>query len=136
MYNKEKSLNSGHKITQGIWDAIEIDHSLKFFMLMVASRLFFISHKIERVFPMVSCLMYVSNIAVSVFELHWHFYNHFQTHTFRKVWTAWSSWFWFGWVGFYDILKVVGHLMPNWLYTYILNIYDLVWLGFRTYQPL
>ena len=26
--------------------------------------------------------------------------------------------------------------MPNPLYTYILNIYDLVWLGFMAYQPL
>ena len=25
--------------------------------------------------------------------------------------------------------------MPNPLYTYILNIYDLVWLGFMGYQP-
>ena len=27
-------------------------------------------------------------------------------------------------VGFYDISTVVGYLMPNPLYTYILNIYD------------
>ena len=26
--------------------------------------------------------------------------------------------------------------MPNPLYTYILNIYDLVWLAFMAYQPL
>ena len=26
--------------------------------------------------------------------------------------------------------------MPNPLYTYILNIYDLVWLDFLGYQPL
>ena len=31
---------------------------------------------------------------------------------------------------------IVGYLMPNPLYTYILNIYDLVWLGFMAYQPL
>ena len=34
------------------------------------------------------------------------------------------------------ILTIVGYLMPNSLYTYILNIYDLVWLGFMAYQPL
>ena len=34
---------------------------------------------------------------------------------------------WFGWVG--GISTIVGYLMPNPLYTYILNIYDLVWLG-------
>ena len=32
-----------------------------------------------------------------------------------------------GLVGFYGISTIGGHLMPNPLYTYILNIYDLVW---------
>ena len=40
----------------------------------------------------------------------------------------------FGW--FYDISSIAGYLMPNSLYTYILNIYDLVWLGFMGYQLL
>ena len=39
-------------------------------------------------------------------------------------------------VGFYGISTIVGYLMPNPLYTYILNIYDLVGLGFMAYQPL
>ena len=39
-------------------------------------------------------------------------------------------------VGFYGISTIVGYLMPNLLYTYILNIYDLVGLGFMAYQPL
>ena len=39
-------------------------------------------------------------------------------------------------VGFYDISTIVGYLMPNPLHTCILNIYDLVWLGFIAYQPL
>ena len=39
-------------------------------------------------------------------------------------------------VGFYGISTIVGYLMPNPLYTYILNIYDLIWLGFMAYQPL
>ena len=42
----------------------------------------------------------------------------------------------FGWVGFYGISTIVGYLMLNPLYTYILNIYDLVGLGFKAYQPL
>ena len=42
----------------------------------------------------------------------------------------------FGLVGFYGISTIVGYLMPNPLYTYILDIYDLVWLGFMAYQPL
>ena len=36
---------------------------------------------------------------------------------------------WFGLVGFYGISTIVGYLMPNPFYTYILNIYDLVWFG-------
>ena len=35
---------------------------------------------------------------------------------------------WFGLVGFYGISTIVGYLIPNPLYTYILNIYGLVWL--------
>ena len=38
-------------------------------------------------------------------------------------------------VWFYGISTAVGYLIPNPLYTYILNIYDLVWLGFMAYQP-
>ena len=41
-----------------------------------------------------------------------------------------------GLVGFYGISTIVGYLMPNPLYTYMLNIYDLIWLGFMAYQPL
>ena len=37
---------------------------------------------------------------------------------------------------FYDISTIVGYLMPNPIYTYILNTYDLVWLAFMAYQPL
>ena len=36
----------------------------------------------------------------------------------------------------YGISTIVGYLMPNLLYTYILNIYDLVGLAFMAYQPL
>ena len=39
-------------------------------------------------------------------------------------------------VGFYGISTIVGYLMPNPSHTYILNIYDLVWLGCMAYQPL
>ena len=39
-------------------------------------------------------------------------------------------------VGFYGISTIVGYLMPNPLYSYISNIYDLVGLGFMAYQPL
>ena len=39
-------------------------------------------------------------------------------------------------VGFYGGGTIVGYLIPNLLYTYLLNVYDLVWLGFMVYQPL
>ena len=42
----------------------------------------------------------------------------------------------FGWVGCNSISTIVGYLIPNPLYTYILNIYDLIWLGVIAYQPL
>ena len=42
----------------------------------------------------------------------------------------------FGFVGIYGISTTVGYFMPNPLYTYILNIYYLVLLGFMAYQPL
>ena len=37
---------------------------------------------------------------------------------------------------FYGMSTIVDYLMPNPVYTYILNIYDLVWFGFMAYQPL
>ena len=39
-------------------------------------------------------------------------------------------------VWFYGISTIVGHIMPNPVDTNIVNIYDLVWLDFMTYQPL
>ena len=42
----------------------------------------------------------------------------------------------FGLVVFYDISTIVGYLIPNPLYSYVLNIQDLFWLGFMAHQPL
>ena len=42
----------------------------------------------------------------------------------------------FSLAGFYGISTIVGYSMLNPLYTHILDIYDLVYLGFMTYQPL
>ena len=41
---------------------------------------------------------------------------------------------WFGL--FYGISTLKGYLIPNPLYTYILNIYDLVWFVLMAYQLL
>ena len=43
---------------------------------------------------------------------------------------------WLGLIGFYGVSTIVGYLMPNPLYTYILDICGLVGLGFMAYQPL
>ena len=42
----------------------------------------------------------------------------------------------FGFVLFYGVSTLVGYSIPNPFHTYILNIYNLVWLGFMAYQPL
>ena len=42
----------------------------------------------------------------------------------------------FSLVGFYCISTIVGYLMINPLYAYIINIYALVWLDFIVYQQL
>ena len=41
-----------------------------------------------------------------------------------------------GLIWFYGTSTILGYLMSNLLYTYILDIYDLVWFGFLAYQPL
>ena len=42
----------------------------------------------------------------------------------------------FSLVGFYGISTTGDYLKPNPLYTYIIDIWDLAWLGFMAYQPL
>ena len=42
----------------------------------------------------------------------------------------------FGLVWFYGVSIIIGYLRPNSLFTYILNIWDLVWFGFMEYQSL
>ena len=44
--------------------------------------------------------------------------------------------FFLGLVWFCGISTIEGYLMPNPLYTYILNVYDLVQFDFMAYQPL
>ena len=63
-------------------------------------------------------------------------YNHCKLFKAKSSLYIYIKYIWFGLVGFYGISTIVGYLRPNPLYTYILNIYDLVWLGFMAYQPL
>ena len=68
-----------------------------------------------------------------IYDLVWWHINYY------RLFIAKSSlyiYIWFGLIGFYGTSTIVGFLMPNPLYTYILNIYDLVWLDFMAHQPL
>ena len=65
----------------------------------------------------------------------WHI-KHCRLFNVKSSLYIYIKYIWFGLVGFYGISTIVGYLMPNPLYTYTLNIYDLVWLGFMAYQPL
>ena len=58
----------------------------------------------------------------------WHI-NHCRLFNAKSSLYIYIKYIWFGLVWFYGISTIVGYLMPNPLYTYILNIYDLVWLG-------
>ena len=65
----------------------------------------------------------------------WHI-NHCRLFNAKFYLCIYIRYIWFGLVGFYGTSTIVGYLMPNPLYTYILGMYDLVWLGFMAYQPL
>ena len=65
----------------------------------------------------------------------WHI-NHYRLFNKKSCLNIYIKYIGFGLIGFYGISTIVGDLMPNPHYTYILNIYDLVWLGFMAYQPL
>ena len=59
----------------------------------------------------------------------WHL-NHCRLFNTKSSLYIYIRYIGFGLFGFYGISTIVGYLMPNPLYTYILNIYDLVGLGF------
>ena len=59
----------------------------------------------------------------------WHI-NHFRLFNAKSSLHIYIRYIWFGLVGFYGISTIVGYLMPNPLYTHILNIYDFVELCF------
>ena len=65
----------------------------------------------------------------------WHI-NHCRLFNGKSSLYIYIRYIGFGQVRFYGISTIVGYLMANPLYTYILDIYDLVWLGFMVYQPL
>ena len=60
----------------------------------------------------------------------WHI-NHCRLFNTKSSLYIYIRYILFGLVWFYSISTIVGYLMPNPFYTYILNIYGLVWLAFR-----
>ena len=54
----------------------------------------------------------------------WHI-NHYWLFNAKSFLYIYIKYIWFGLVGFYGISTIVGYLMPNTLYTYIINIWFL-----------
>ena len=81
-----------------------------------------------------SCILNIYDL-VGLGWVLWHI-NHCRLFNAKFSLYKYIEYIWFGLVRFYGILTIVGYLMPNPLHTYVLNIYDLVWLGFMAYQPL
>ena len=82
-----------------------------------------------------SLYIYILKIYDLVGWVLWHI-NHCRLFNAKSSLYIYIKYIWFGLVGFYGISTIVGYLMPNHHYTYILNIYNLIWFGFMTYQPL
>ena len=89
--------------------------------------------------------MSISQIAVSTYRTVWYaFKQRNQTKpvvvdiqpAFQKTKKSCLMHLLISLVWFNGISTAVGYLMPNPFYTYILDIYDLVWLGFMAYQSL
>ena len=77
-----------------------------------------------------SCSLYVIWLIVCSFSwVLWHI-NHCWLFNAKSSLYIYIKHIWFGLVGFYGISTTLGYFMPNPIYTYILNIYDLVWLRF------
>ena len=55
--------------------------------------------------------------------------NHWRLFNTKSPLYIYIKYIWFGLVGFYGISTIGSYLIPNPLYTYISNIYGLVWFG-------
>ena len=84
-----------------------------------------------------SLYRYISNIwdLVWLGWVLWHI-NHCGLFNAKSSLYIYVKYISFDFVEFNGILTIEGYLMPNPLYTYILNIYELVLIGVMTYQPL
>ena len=62
--------------------------------------------------------------------------NHCSLFTAKFSLYMYNKYIWFCLVGFYGVSIIAGYLMPNPLYTYVIDIYDFVLFCFMAYQPL
>ena len=79
--------------------------------------------------------IYIRYIRFGLVGFLWHI-NHCRLFNAKSTLYIYIKYIWSSLVGFYGISNIVGYLMPNHLHAYILNIYNLVWLGFMAYQLL
>ena len=82
-----------------------------------------------------SLYIYIMYIWFGLIAFLWHI-NHCRLFNTTSSLYIYIRYIWFGLVGFYSISTIIGYLMSNHLYTYISNIYDLLWLGFMGCQQL
>ena len=92
--------------------------------------LYFLSPSRRRIIPLKE---YLGLLWFSLFLCH---INHCGLSNAKSTLYIYIEYILFHLVGIYVISTIVGYLMPNPLYTYISNIYDLIWLEYMPYQPL
>ena len=76
---------------------------------------------------------YIYQIHIWLGWILWHI-NHCRLFNAKYFLYIYMKYIWFGLVGFHGISTIVGYLI--FFNTYILNLFDLVWLGFMVYQSL
>ena len=72
--------------------------------------------------PLYTCILNIYDLVGLVL---WHI-NHCRLFNAKSSLYMYIKFIWFGLVGFYGILTIVGYLLPNPVYSCILNIYDLL----------
>ena len=107
---------------------------IKMYMIWFGWVLWQINH--FRLFKAKSSLYIYIKIYMIWFGFIWWHINHCRLFNAKSSLYIHIKYIGFGLVEFDGISTIVGYLKPNPLYTYILNIKDLVWLDLMAYQPL
>ena len=81
-----------------------------------------------RLFNAKSCLYISIRYMIWFGWVLWHI-NHYRLFNAKSTFYIFIQYIWFVLLGFYGISTIIGYLMPNPLYTYLLSIYDLVLAG-------